>query len=240
MSARSDAAVLNRLHRHARAADLLVDVIRDQFPGAVALVSSFGADSAVLLHMASRIDPAVPVLFLETGMLFPETLDYQRALAARLGLRDVRLIRPDAEELAADDPDATLHAENTDGCCFLRKTLPLRRALRPFRAWITGRKRFQATSRAGLELFEEDDRGGRLKVNPLAGWSAADVRAYVDTHALPRHPLVDRGYPSIGCAPCTSAVRPGESDRAGRWRGSEKVECGIHFAADGTIRRAAP
>lgn len=242
LSPHANAQVLNRVHAGAAPEVLLDDVIRQQFPDGIALVSSFGADSAVLLHMVARIDPATPVLFLETGMLFPETLAYQQSLAARLGLTDLRPIRPDPEDLALDDPAGMLHAENTDGCCYLRKTLPLRRALRPFGAWITGRKRAQAATRAELELFEEDRENGCLKVNPLAEWSTEMVRAYMRSHALPPHPLVAEGYPSIGCAPCTSRVRPGEDPRAGRWRGEAKVECGIHFDGEKWVRtgRFAP
>lgn len=236
LSPHGNALVLNRVHAESAPEVLLEDVIRQQYPGSVALVSSFGAESAVLLDMVARIDPATPVLFLETGMLFPETLAYQQELAAALGLRDVRLIRPDPADLAADDPDGTLHRANADGCCFLRKTLPLRRALAPFGAWITGRKRVQAATRAGLELFEEDRENGLLKVNPLAHWDGAAIRAYMERRALPRHPLVARGYPSIGCAPCTSPVRPGEDARAGRWRGAGKVECGIHFDGEKWVR----
>jgi len=240
LSPHANAMVLNRVHAASEARVLLEDVIRHQYPGGVALVSSFGADSAVLLHMVARIDPATPVLFLETGMLFPETLTYQRTLAAHLGLTDLRLIRPDPDDLAADDPDGTLHRENTDGCCFLRKTLPLRRALAPFGAWITGRKRAQAATRAGMELFEEDRENGLLKVNPLASWDSAMVRAYMRAHDLPPHPLVARGYPSIGCAPCTTPVGAGEDPRAGRWRGADKVECGIHFDGEKWVRGVAP
>jgi len=229
LSPHANAQVLNRVHAASEASVLLDDVIRQQYWQGVTLVSSFGADSAVLLHMIAQIDRATPVLFLETGMLFPETLAYQHELALRLGLTDVRLIRPDPDDLANEDPDGRLHAENTDGCCFIRKTLPLRRALEPFGAWITGRKRAQAATRAGLELFEEDRENGLLKVNPLAYWDSAMVRAYMSEHALPTHPLVARGYPSIGCMPCTTPVRPGEDPRAGRWRDSGKVECGNHF-----------
>lgn len=238
LSPHANALVLNRVHAQSPAEVLLEDVIRQQYPGSVALVSSFGAESAVLLHMVARIDPGLPVLFLETGMLFRETLAYQRDLAAQLGLSDVRLIRPEPSELAADDPDGTLHRENPDGCCFIRKTLPLRRALAPFGAWITGRKRMQAATRASLELFEEDRENGLLKVNPLAHWDAAMIRAYLERHRLPPHPLVARGYLSIGCAPCTTPVRPGEDPRAGRWRNSGKVECGIHFDGEKWVRDA--
>jgi len=236
LSPHANAMVLNRVHAGAEPEVLLDDVIRHQYPGGVALVSSFGADSAVLLHMVARIDPATPVLFLETGMLFRETLDYQRTLARRLGLSNVRLIRPDPDDLAADDPDGTLNRDNTDACCFLRKTLPLRRALAPFGAWITGRKRAQAATRSGLELFEEDRENGCLKVNPLIHWDGVAVRAYLRAHDLPPHPLVARGFPSIGCAPCTTPVGAGEDPRAGRWRNSSKIECGIHFDGEKWVR----
>ncbi|MBA3326029.1 MAG: phosphoadenylyl-sulfate reductase [Rhodobacteraceae bacterium] len=220
----------------ARPQDLLAGVYAE-FPGEVALVSSFGADAAVLLHMVSEMDRDFPVLMLETLMLFPETLAYQRDLAMHLGLRNVRNIYPDAAELMADDPDGTLNRRDPDACCDLRKVRPLDRTLQRWPVTISGRKRFQASTRSTIEVIEAHD--DRLRINPLADWSAGEVRAYMTAHALPLHPLVARGYPSIGCAPCTTAVRPGEDDRAGRWRGAEKVECGIHYGADGRILRAA-
>jgi phosphoadenosine phosphosulfate reductase len=240
LSPHANALVLNRVHASSEALVLLEDVIRHQYRHGVALVSSFGADSAVLLHMIAQIDRSTPVLFLETGMLFPETLAYQRELASRLGLTDLRLIRPDPADLAGDDPGGTLHRDNTDACCFIRKTLPLRRVLEPFGAWITGRKRTQAASRSGLELFEEDRENGLLKVNPLAHWNGEMVCGYMREHALPPHPLVARGYPSIGCAPCTTQTAPGEDPRAGRWRTSGKVECGIHFDGEKWVRGPVP
>jgi phosphoadenosine phosphosulfate reductase len=203
--------------------------------GRVALVSSFGAESVVLLHMAAAIDRDVPVLFLDTEMLFPETLDYQRRVADALGLRDVRRITP--EGALAADPDGTLHRSDPDACCALRKTAPLARALPGFDGWITGRKRFQSTGRARLPLFEAEATG-RIKVNPLARWGAEELRAYMAAHALPRHPLVARGYPSIGCAPCTVPADAGDP-RAGRWKGLAKDECGIHFVDGRAIRRAS-
>ena len=207
----------------------------DKLDGRVALVSSFGAESVVLLHMVSVVDRTTPVIFLDTEMLFAETLDYQVALTERLGLTDMRVIRPVRDAVFARDPDGLLHRAEPDACCALRKTEPLERALRGFDAWITGRKRFQGQARATLDFFEAEDRR-RLKVNPLAHWARDDVRDYIQNNRLPRHPLVARGYPSIGCAPCTSRVRAGEDERAGRWRGSEKEECGIHFV-DGRIVR---
>ncbi|MGF1658915.1 MAG: phosphoadenylyl-sulfate reductase [Rubrimonas sp.] len=206
-------------------------------PEPVALVSSFGAESAALLHMVAEIDPATPVLFLETGMLFPETLAYQRDLAGMLGLRDLRLIRPEPRALAVGDPDGRLHARDHDACCALRKTEPLRAALRPFAGWITGRKRGQTTLRARLRPVEADAQG-LVKLNPLADWDAGQLRAYMAAHDLPPHPLVAEGFPSIGCAPCTTPVAPGEHPRAGRWRGAGREECGIHIE-NGVVSRGA-
>ncbi len=200
--------------------------IEDLFPGQIALVSSFGADSAALLHMAAQIDKALPVLFLETGVLFPETLAYRDRLIELLGLSNVISIAPSKALLAAEDPETFLWSSDPDRCCEIRKVIPLGQALEGFDAWITGRKRFQASTRATLPLFETEE--NRIKINPLASWSATQILAYLDAHQLPRHELVAKGYPSIGCIPCTSKVKPGEDPRAGRWRGKAKVECGLH------------
>ncbi len=230
------ARLLDAQYQGAAADRILNEVITAHFPGRIALVSSFGADSAVLLHMVAKIDRAVPVILLETGMLFSETLAYQRELARLLGLHDLRLVTPDDTDLAMLDGEGRLHESNKDGCCHLRKTLPLRRALAGFEASITGRKRDQAVSRVDMPLVETDSRSGKIKINPLAGWSSEEVRAYREAHDLPPHPLVEKGYLSIGCAPCTSRVEAGEDARAGRWRGEEKVECGIHFDGKTFIR----
>lgn len=238
-SARAMAEALNALHAESSAETILEDALAIHEPGSVAMVSSFGADSAVLLHMLSRLAPETPVLMLETGMLFPETLAYQQELSGYLGLADVRLIRPEASEVAREDADGRLHERLPNTCCDLRKTRPLERALRPFEAWISGRKRFQASSRSSLQPFEAEDGTTRLKVNPLAAWDGAMLKSYMERHALPRHPLVAEGYPSIGCAPCTTPVAKGEDPRAGRWRGRDKVECGIHFDGKNWVRTAA-
>jgi phosphoadenosine phosphosulfate reductase len=227
---------LRLAYRDASAEDVLAGVLAE-FPGQVALVSSFGAEAAVLLHMVAGVDRHLPVLMIDSLMLFEETLAYQRALSDHLGLTDVQHLHPDAMDLARLDPDDTLHRRDTDACCAIRKVAPLDRALRRWPVSVTGRKRFQAHTRAALGVFEAD--GDRLRVNPLARWSAQDLRAYMDAHDLPRHPLVARGFRSIGCRPCTTPVAEGEDDRAGRWRGSNKVECGIHFGADGRILRVA-
>lgn len=228
------ADVLRARHGALSGADLIAATLRDPDAGRLALVSSFGAESVVLLHMVAIVAPDTPVLFIDTQMLFAETLEYQHRLARTLDLRDIRVIRPDSAELAAEDPDDTLHRVDPDACCALRKSRPLEAALRGFDGWITGRKRHQADTRTGLPRFEVAT--GRVRFNPLADWSAADLSAYMDRHALPRHPLTARGYPSIGCAPCTSPVAAGEDARAGRWRGQEKTECGIHFIGGKPVR----
>ncbi len=228
---------LNETFRDLPAQDVLRRVLSGREAGRAALVSSFGAEAVVLLHMAARIDPAVPVLFVDTEMLFPETLEYQKDVAQRLGLRDLRHVRAEPARIAWTDPDGKLHRADPDGCCALRKSEPLEHALVPFDAWITGRKRFQSGSRADLDLFEAERGAGRIKVNPLARWTREEVQAYMAAHDLPRHPLVARGYASVGCAPCTSPVAPGEDPRAGRWRGRDKEECGIHFAGGRVLRR---
>jgi phosphoadenosine phosphosulfate reductase len=194
----------------------------------LALVSSFGAESAVLLHLAAQVDPAIPVLFLDTGMLFAQTLDYRRQLADELGLTGVRDLRPKFEDLALTDPDADLWKRDTDACCHIRKVRPLASALAGYDAWITGRKRFHGGSRLRLPVVEEVD--GRIKFNPLANWTKAELDAYAEAHDLPAHPLVAAGFPSIGCWPCTEAVSDGADVRSGRWAGSQKTECGIHTA----------
>ncbi|WP_413878135.1 phosphoadenylyl-sulfate reductase [Tateyamaria sp.] len=216
------------------------DVLRAAFDAVpdLALVSSFGAESVVLLHLAAMVKRDVPVIFIDTEMLFAETLVYQQELAERLRLSNVRVIR--ADDIAIEDADKTLHRRDTDACCALRKTRPLQTALAPFQGWITGRKRYQSGTRAALEFFEVETGTNRIKVNPLARWAPQDVAEYMDENRLPRHPLVAKGYPSIGCAPCTSPVAAGEDPRAGRWRDSNKDECGIHFVDGKMVRKGAP
>ena len=208
--------------------DMLAELLAGELKGRIAAVSSFGAESAVLLHMIATVDRDVPVIFTNTQKMFGETLEYRDALAEQLGLTDLRVYRPDPRLLRQKDESGLRWSYDPDGCCDLRKVEPLRRALVPFDAWISGRKGFQSKTRAALPRFEAED--GRLKLNPLADWDKARLEAYFDAHELPRHPLEADGYPSIGCKPCTSKVRPGEDPRAGRWRGWDKVECGIHVA----------
>jgi len=228
---------LNNGYRLHSAISVLDHALTDPKAGKLALVSSFGAESVVLLHMVSVLRRDTPVIFLDTEMLFAETLVYQQEVSERLGLRDVRVIRASATDLSRRDPDRTLHQRDTESCCALRKTEPLNRALEGFDGWITGRKRYQGGMRADVDFFETEPETGRIKVNPLAHWAPGDVRTYMEENRLPRHPLVTKGYPSIGCMPCTSPVSEDEDPRAGRWRGAEKTECGIHFANGRMIRQ---
>jgi phosphoadenosine phosphosulfate reductase len=228
-------AALNDRYRHHSATAVLEHAVNDPDLGQVALVSSFGAESVVLLHLVSVIAPEVPVLFIDTRMLFAETLDYQRELAEKLHLCDIRTIRARKTRVDFEDPDGTLHQYSTENCCNVRKVEPLERALQGFDGWITGRKRFQNADRGTIDFFENEG-GFRIKVNPLAHWGREDLEDYIVNNNLPRHPLVAKGYPSIGCEPCTSPVKPGEDPRSGRWRGQAKSECGIHFVGGKPVR----
>lgn len=234
----ADAAAMRARFAGVPTQEVLGELLRGELKGRIALVSSFGTESAVLLHLVASIDRDVPVIFLNTQKIFGETLAYRDALSEQLGLTDLRVFRPDPRLLAAKDATGLRWSYDPDGCCDIRKVEPLRRALAPFDAWISGRKGFQSGTREALPMFEEDE--GRLKINPLAGWSKADLDTYFEEHKLPRHPLEAQGYLSIGCAPCTSVVRPGEDPRAGRWRGWDKTECGIHTpVADGDPNQPA-
>lgn len=224
---RDEIVALNARFADATAQEILRFALRERFVGDIAMVSSFGADSAVLLHMVSEVDPSAPVIMVDTGKLFPDTLRYRDLLAERLGLTDVRSQKPAKPVLSEVDPAGMLWMSDTDACCHVRKVVPLEEALSGFGSWISGRKRFQSATRSSLPPFEYE--GGRVKVNPLADWTAADILAYAKEKDLPPHPLVAQGYPSLGCMPCTSKVKPGEDARAGRWRGQEKTECGIHL-----------
>ena len=217
---------LRRLYGDLDGIDLLRVMIQNEYPGRIAVTSSFGAEAAVLLDMVARVEPATPVLVLDTGKLFPETYAYIEQLSRHLNLTDVRLYRPSDEDVMVQDPDGELYKRDPDACCNMRKARPLAQALRPFDAWITGRKRFHGGERAKLHGIEAQD--GRIKINPLATWEQAWIDDSFEERKLPRHPLVFEGYLSIGCTTCTAPVAPGEGVRAGRWRGQNKTECGIH------------
>jgi len=231
LAAKTELAALQERAMGRDAHGLLELALTGELQGRTAVVSSFGAESAVLLHLMAQIDPATPVLFLNTGKLFGETLRYRDRLQDTLGLGDVRSIAPSLGDRAISDPEGTLWSRDADACCHFRKTVPLAKALAPFAAQITGRKRFQTRERASMEPVEFHE--GRFRFNPLWSWSQADLEAYVQTHKLPAHPLVEDGYPSIGCMPCTRRVQAGEDYRDGRWSGLDKDECGIHLGTDG-------
>lgn len=223
---------------------LLRVMVREEFAGKIALLSSFGADSALLISMVAQVDPNVPVLFLETQKHFPATLHYVEELRRRFKLTNLQMLTPDAEMTDRIDPEGTLWRDNPNRCCWLRKVEPLNRALEAggIQAIITGRKKFQTENRAQMQTIELDH-DGRFRINPLAGWNRDDITREIETRDLPQHPLVAQGYLSIGCAPCTRPVAPGEDERAGRWAhtgqfvGAKKVECGIHVpeAADWSV-----
>ncbi len=216
--------------------DLIRTINRD-YKGKVGLLSSFGAESAVLLHMVSEVDRNIPIIFLDTLKLFPETIAYRDRLVRELGLTDVRVFQPNVADIENGDPAGTLHLSNPDKCCYIRKSLPMEKAFFGFEVMISGRKRFHGATRADLKFVTLD--GDRLKVEPLAGFTALDLQTYMVTHQLPSHPLKLAGYHSIGCVPVTCTAPGGSMDdpRAGRWMGTDKIECGIHFSANGKIIR---
>lgn len=217
---------LDRELRNASPREIIAKALQMVGRKHLALVSSFGTESAALLKVMAEVDPAIPVIFLDTGWLFEETLTYRDTLIARLGLRNVRSIKPLEQTLSREDPDRSLWFSDPDACCRIRKVEPLSRALAPFQAWINGRKRFQGGVRADIPVVEED--GSRLKFNPFANVSRDQIEAIYKASKLPPHPLVAKGFLSVGCMPCTSRAKAGEDVRAGRWRGTAKTECGIH------------
>jgi phosphoadenosine phosphosulfate reductase len=220
------ATALDEVLRHASPAEVIAAALKIVGRERLALVSSFGTESAALLKVMANVDPAIPVVFLDTGWLFQETLDYRDTLTQQLGLTDVRSIKPLEETLSREDPDKELWFSNPDACCRIRKVEPLARALKPFAGWINGRKRFQGGSRTDIPVVEQD--GVRLKFNPFANVSREEIEAIYRLGNLPAHPLVASGFLSVGCMPCTSRSEAGEDARAGRWRGKAKTECGIH------------
>jgi len=224
----ADADALNARFAGVDAQTMLATLFAEGSLGRVAVVSSFGTESAVLLDLVAKADPSVPVIFVDTLKMFSETLAYRDTLMARLGLTDSRAVEPDAAALARNDEKGLRWSYDPDGCCEIRKVEPLARAKRGLDSWISGRKAFQSSTRQNIARFEIEE--GRIKINPLGDWVKADLEAYFERHDLPRHPLEADGYPSVGCQPCTSKVLPGEDPRAGRWRGWQKVECGIHVA----------
>ncbi|WP_336056086.1 phosphoadenylyl-sulfate reductase [Nitratireductor sp. CH_MIT9313-5] len=226
--AAEEAARLEAAYGELEAGDVIrLSAERFAADGGVATVSSFGADSAVLLHLVSQVDPSLPVAFLDTGHHFGETLEYRDQLAADLGLENLVIVHPEEAALERHDPDNLLYKVDTDLCCEIRKVEPMARAVEPYAAWFTGRKRHQAQTRAQMPVFEAV--GPRIRINPLARWTTQDQADYMRAHGLRKNPLVQFGYLSIGCFPCTQPVKPGEDPRSGRWAGQAKTECGIHL-----------
>lgn len=225
----ADADALNARFEGVGTEDMLRTLFAEDVLGRVAVVSSFGTESAVLLHLVAQADPKVPVIFVDTMKMFPETLEYRETLTKAFGLVNSSVVTPRPEALEAKDANGLRWSYDPDGCCDIRKVEPLARAKEGLDCWISGRKAFQSVTRQNLPRFEIED--GRLKLNPLGDWTKDDLEAYFAEHDLPRHPLEAQGYLSIGCEPCTSKVMPGEDPRAGRWRGWDKVECGIHTAS---------
>ncbi len=237
-SVQAELANLLEKYGHLEAEALLGPILKHIFKGQIVVSSSFGAESAILLHMVSRVDPDTPVIFMDTGKLFPETIEYRNQLTELLGLSNIQIVNPDETALQEQDPDGDLWKSSTDACCEIRKVKPFDTAIEKYMAVITGRKRYQATTRTQLEVIEHD--GKQFKVNPVATWNVEQLQAYMETYNLPAHPLVADGYLSIGCEPCTSPVKEGEDPRAGRWRGEEKTECGIHYVNGKMVRTGAP
>jgi phosphoadenosine phosphosulfate reductase len=222
----ADADALNARFEGVDAATMLRALFTEGSLGRVAVVSSFGTESAVLLHLVAMADPATPVIFVDTLKMFPETLEYREHLIERLCLTENFVVTPDPAVLAAKDETGLRWSYDPDGCCAIRKVEPLARAKSGLDSWISGRKAFQSVTRQNLPRFEVEE--GRLKLNPLGDWTKDDLETYFEEHDLPRHPLEAQGFLSVGCQPCTSPVLPGEDPRAGRWRGWDKTECGIH------------
>jgi phosphoadenosine phosphosulfate reductase len=222
----ADADALNARFEGVEALPMLKALFAEGTLGHVAVVSSFGTESAVLLHLVAQADPATPVIFVDTQKMFAETLHYRDTLIARFGFTDSRTVTPKPDVIAAKDETGLRWSYDPDGCCDIRKVEPMARAKAGLDSWISGRKAFQSVTRQNIPRFEIEN--GRMKINPLGDWTKDDLEAYFAAHDLPRHPLEAQGYLSIGCEPCTSKVQPGEDPRAGRWRGWDKVECGIH------------
>jgi phosphoadenosine phosphosulfate reductase len=222
----SQAQSLDLALRDASPAEVIAAALKTVGREHLALVSSFGTESAALLKVMADVDPAIPVVFLDTGWLFEETLAYRDTLIETLGLADVRSVKPLDETLLREDAERELWFSDPDACCRIRKVEPLARALKPFKAWINGRKRFQGGARADIPVVEDD--GEKLKFNPFANASREAIEAIYKMAELPPHPLVASGYLSVGCMPCSSRTGPDEDARAGRWRGRPKTECGIH------------
>jgi phosphoadenosine phosphosulfate reductase len=212
----------------ASAAEILRWAVDQYFPR-LTMATAFGVEGCCLIHMLAEIEPRVRVFNLDTGYQFPETLELRERIRLRYGI-EVELVSADttAAEYEALH-GGPLYKCRPDQCCHDRKIVPLTRALDGYEAWVTAIRRDQTAHRQSAGIVEWDKKFGLVKVNPLANWSKTDVWKFIAEHQIPYNPLHDRGYPSIGCWPCTIAVAEGEDDRAGRWSGTAKKECGLHL-----------
>lgn len=201
----------------------------ETFAPDIAQATGFGLSGVVLMHMVSRLRPETTIFYLDTDLFFDETYQLRDELADRLGVTFTRLHSDLSLEQQAEEHGEALWERNPDQCCFLRKVEPLRRFLSTQQAWITGLRRGSAVTRERASLVEWDTSHQLVKLNPLANWSVNDLRDYITLYDLPYNPLHDEGYPSIGCVPCTRPVARHEDERAGRWAGFSKTECGIHL-----------
>src|SRR5262245_11156005 len=200
----------------------------EEFDPDIALATGFGPEGCVLIDMLAEIDPRAHIFYLDTGLLFAETYALIKRLEFRYGISFERKAPDLSLEAQEEVFGAKLWEREPDRCCRLRKVEPLVQTLAGLRAWITGIRRDQSAARATAQAVERDRKFGLIKINPLIRWSSIDVWKYIVTHDVPYNPMHDRGYPSIGCEPCTTQVNAGEDPRAGRWRGVAKTECGLH------------
>jgi len=226
-----DIPALNARFEHTPAAEI-VRWAWETFAPAVALSSSFQTQSVPLLHIVSQVCPEMPVLFLDTGFHFPETLAFRDALQARLGLNVINVRARITQSQLLQQYGEGLYRRDPDLCCYIHKVVPMQEALAELDAWIAGVRRDQTVTRQTLAFLEAEPTG-RFKIHPLLNWTKEDVKAYRQRYELPAHPLYERGYLSIGCAPCTRMVAVGEDERAGRWAGTGKQECGLHLRGSG-------
>jgi phosphoadenosine phosphosulfate reductase len=212
----------------ATAEAILQWAVREYFPR-LTMATAFGAEGCCIIHMLAEIEPQVRIFNLDTGYQFPETLEVRERILQRYGIA-VEFVRADAtvEQYEAEH-GGPLYNKQPDKCCLDRKVIPLRRAVAGYEAWISAIRRDQTTHRSSAGVAEWDKKFGLVKVNPLVAWTKKDVWKFIADHNIPYNPLHDRGYPSIGCWPCTRMVAEGEDDRAGRWAGSAKKECGLHL-----------
>jgi phosphoadenosine phosphosulfate reductase len=212
-----------------QSAEAILQWAAERYAPRLTFATGFGMEGCVLIDLIARAELPIDLFTLDTGLLFPETYELWRRLEARYGVT-IRAVRPEhTVEAQGRLAGPELWASDPDQCCELRKMQPLRRTLTGFDAWLSAIRRDQTPDRADAPVVGWDGKFGLVKVNPLVRWSFDDVKAYVHEHSVPYNPLHDQGYPSIGCQPCTSPVAPGEDPRAGRWRGREKKECGLHL-----------